>query len=52
VAFETTLGSFTVELNSEQAPVTVKNFLRYVEDGSYVGSIFHRVIPGFMLQGG
>ncbi|SJN56127.1 Peptidyl-prolyl cis-trans isomerase A precursor [Vibrio ruber DSM 16370] len=52
VAFETTLGSFTVELNSEQAPVTVKNFLRYVEDGSYVGSIFHRVIPGFMVQGG
>ncbi|MDW6001664.1 peptidylprolyl isomerase [Vibrio mangrovi] len=52
VEFETTLGSFTVELNSEKAPVTVENFLRYVEDGSYVGSIFHRVIPGFMVQGG
>ncbi|MDW6093669.1 peptidylprolyl isomerase [Vibrio rhizosphaerae] len=52
VTFETTLGSFTVELNAKQAPVTVKNFLRYVEDGSYVGSIFHRVIPGFMVQGG
>ncbi|SHO58464.1 peptidylprolyl isomerase [Vibrio quintilis] len=52
VVFETTLGNFTVELDAEKAPVTVKNFLRYVEDGSYAGSIFHRVIPGFMVQGG
>ncbi len=52
VKFETNLGSFTVELNSAKAPVTSKNFLRYVKDGSYVGSIFHRVIPGFMVQGG
>ncbi len=52
VAFETTLGSFTVELNQEQAPITVANFLKYVEDGSYKGTIFHRIIPGFMAQGG
>lgn len=52
VDFETTLGNFTVELNEQQAPVTVANFIRYVEDGSYVGSQFHRVIPGFMAQGG
>lgn len=52
VAFETTLGSFTVELNEEKAPITVANFLKYVEDGSYQGTIFHRVIPGFMAQGG
>ncbi|MGB7998123.1 peptidyl-prolyl cis-trans isomerase [Photobacterium halotolerans] len=52
VAIETSLGEFVVELNEEQAPVTTKNFLRYVEDGSYVGTIFHRVIPGFMAQGG
>lgn len=52
VVFDTTLGSFTVELNEEQAPITVKNFLDYVNDGSYVGSQFHRIIPGFMAQGG
>jgi peptidyl-prolyl cis-trans isomerase A (cyclophilin A) len=52
VVFETTQGNFTVELDADKAPVTVKNFLRYVEDGSYAGSIFHRVIPGFMVQGG
>ncbi|MBM4939946.1 peptidyl-prolyl cis-trans isomerase [Vibrio parahaemolyticus] len=52
VAFETTLGSFTVELNEEKAPITVANFLKYVEDGSYEGTIFHRIIPGFMAQGG
>ncbi len=52
VQFETTLGSFTVELNEEKAPVTVANFLRYVEDGSYVGTQFHRIIPNFMAQGG
>lgn len=52
VLIETNLGAFTVALNSEKAPITVHNFLRYVKDGSYVGSIFHRVIPGFMAQGG
>ena len=52
VNIETTLGNFTVELNQEQAPISVGNFLKYVEDGSYEGSQFHRVIPGFMAQGG
>ncbi|NLS13122.1 peptidyl-prolyl cis-trans isomerase [Vibrio sp. SM6] len=52
VTFETTLGTIVIELNQEQAPITVANFMRYVEDGSYVGSQFHRVIPGFMAQGG
>lgn len=52
VVFETTLGSFTVSLNEEKAPISVGNFIKYVNDGSYVGSQFHRVIPGFMAQGG
>lgn len=52
VAVSTSLGDFTLELADEKAPVTVKNFLSYVEDESYNGSIFHRVIPGFMAQGG
>ncbi|MGD8173167.1 peptidylprolyl isomerase [Vibrio sp. TRT 21S02] len=52
VMFETNLGPFVVELNSEKAPITAANFLKYVKDGSYVGSQFHRVIPGFMAQGG
>ncbi|KII81052.1 hypothetical protein PL18_01930 [Vibrio renipiscarius] len=52
VEMETNLGSVIIELNSEKAPVSVANFLKYVEDGSYVGTQFHRVIPGFMAQGG
>lgn len=52
VKFETTLGNFTVELNPEKAPKSVANFLKYVEDKHYDGTIFHRVIPGFMAQGG
>lgn len=52
VEFETTIGAFTVELNQEKAPLTVANFLKYVNDGSYVGTQFHRVIPNFMAQGG
>lgn len=52
VSVETTLGNFTIELNQEKAPLSAANFLRYVDDGSYVGSQFHRVIPGFMAQGG
>ncbi|MFA0524170.1 peptidylprolyl isomerase [Vibrio sp. 10N.222.52.C3] len=52
VNVETTLGDFTIELNQEQAPVSAENFLKYVADGSYEGTIFHRVIPGFMAQGG
>jgi len=52
VKFETTLGNFTVKLDRAKAPVTVKNFLNYVKEGHYNGTIFHRVIPGFMAQGG
>lgn len=52
VAIETTLGTFVVQLDSERAPLTVKNFLHYVRTGFYDGTIFHRVIPGFVIQGG
>lgn len=52
VKFTTTAGEFIIELNSEKAPITVKNFLTYVEEGFYTGTIFHRIIPGFMAQGG
>ena len=52
VRFETSLGGFTLELDAEKAPVTVANFLAYVDDGFFDGLIFHRVIPGFMVQGG
>ena len=52
VTFETTHGSFAVALEPESAPKTVENFLAYVRDGHYDGTIFHRIIAGFMIQGG
>jgi len=52
VKLTTSKGDITIELNEEKAPVTSANFLRYVNDGFYAGTIFHRVIPGFMIQGG
>ncbi len=52
VKFETTMGDFTIELNEEKAPETVKNFMSYVESGHYDGTIFHRIINNFMVQGG
>lgn len=52
VRFETSLGSFTLDLDAAKAPVTVANFLAYVDEGFFDGLIFHRVIPGFMVQGG
>ena len=52
VIFSTSLGDFTIELFADEAPITVDNFLQYVKDGYYDGTIFHRVIPGFMIQGG
>lgn len=52
VQLETTKGAITIELNSEKAPKTVENFLSYVKSGHYEGTIFHRVIDGFMVQGG
>ncbi|MDQ3196062.1 MAG: peptidylprolyl isomerase, partial [Pseudomonadota bacterium] len=52
VKIETTQGDFTVELYPEKAPKTVENFLQYVREGFYEDTIFHRVIQGFMVQGG
>ena len=52
VQITTTLGSFVMELNPERAPQTVEHFLQYVEEGHYVGTIFHRVIQGFIAQTG
>lgn len=52
VAFDTNLGTIVIELNQEKAPRTVANFLGYVKSGHYDGTIFHRVIKDFMIQGG
>jgi peptidyl-prolyl cis-trans isomerase B (cyclophilin B) len=52
VKLATSMGDIVVELNEDKAPVTVENFLNYVRDGFYDGTIFHRVIPNFMVQGG
>lgn len=52
VVIETTKGNITVELDAENAPNTVANFLTYVDDGYFTDTIFHRVIPNFMVQGG
>ena len=52
VIFSTSMGDITIELLSEEAPITAKNFLDYVDAGFFDGTIFHRVIPGFVIQGG
>ena len=52
VRIHTNMGDIVIELNHDKAPKTVDNFLRYVREGHYDGTIFHRVIPGFMIQGG
>jgi len=52
VLLETSEGSITLELDAEKAPVTVENFMNYVRDGFFDETIFHRVIPNFMIQGG
>lgn len=52
VVMETSLGRIVIELDAEKAPNTTKNFLDYVESKFYDGTIFHRVVPGFMIQGG
>lgn len=52
VVIETSLGNITVELYQDEAPISVENFLTYVRDDFYTGTIFHRVIKGFMVQGG
>jgi len=52
VVLDTSKGPITLELYPDKAPITVENFLKYVDDGFYDNLIFHRVIPGFMIQGG
>lgn len=52
VTLHTTMGNIVLQLDSERAPVTVANFLQYVQSGFYEGTVFHRVIPRFMIQGG
>jgi len=52
VIFETIHGTFTVELFPKEAPITVENFLRYVDDKHFDGTVFHRIVPGFVIQGG
>ena len=52
VIVKTSMGSFNIELYPDKAPETVKNFLLYVDEGFYAGTLFHRVIDGFMIQGG
>jgi peptidyl-prolyl cis-trans isomerase B (cyclophilin B) len=52
IVMETSMGTITIELNEDKAPVTVQNFLAYVDEGHYDNTIFHRVISNFMIQGG
>lgn len=52
VKLQTNFGDITIELNAEKAPITVANFLQYVDNGFFDGTIFHRVIDNFMIQGG
>jgi len=52
VVIQTNKGTFEVQLNHDKAPITTENFLRYVNEGFYDGTVFHRVIPKFMIQGG
>jgi peptidyl-prolyl cis-trans isomerase B (cyclophilin B) len=52
VLVDTTKGEFLVELYADKAPLTVANFLRYVDENFYIGTLFHRVVKGFMIQGG
>jgi cyclophilin family peptidyl-prolyl cis-trans isomerase len=52
LTFKTTKGAFTVELFEDDAPISSENFLAYVDSGHFNGTVFHRVIPGFMIQGG
>ena len=52
LVFETTLGNFEVELFEKEAPISAKNFQEYVDEGFFDGLLFHRIMPGFMIQGG
>jgi len=52
IRFETTLGDFTIELFEKEAPQSVANFTRYIVESFFDGTIFHRIVPGFVIQGG
>jgi cyclophilin family peptidyl-prolyl cis-trans isomerase len=52
IRFETTLGTFTIELFEKDAPISAANFMKYVDEGFFDGTIFHRIVPGFVIQGG
>ena len=52
IRFETTLGNFTIELYEDKAPVSAENFLKYVDEAFFDGTVFHRIVPGFVIQGG
>jgi peptidyl-prolyl cis-trans isomerase A (cyclophilin A) len=52
IRFETSLGDFTIELFDKEAPESVANFTRYIDDEFFDGTIFHRIVPGFVIQGG
>jgi len=52
ILFETSLGDFTIELLEKEAPESVANFTRYIDDKFFDGTIFHRIVPGFVIQGG
>ncbi|HIB83066.1 MAG TPA: peptidyl-prolyl cis-trans isomerase, partial [Chromatiaceae bacterium] len=52
ILIETSMGNIEVQLDAEKAPITVDNFRAYITEGFYAGTLFHRVIPNFMIQGG
>ena len=52
ILFETTLGDFKIEFFEKEAPISVANFKKYIEDAFFDGTIFHRIVPGFVIQGG
>jgi peptidyl-prolyl cis-trans isomerase A (cyclophilin A) len=52
ILFETSLGNFKIEFFEKEAPISVANFKKYIDDGFFDGTIFHRIVPGFVIQGG
>jgi peptidyl-prolyl cis-trans isomerase A (cyclophilin A) len=52
ILFETSLGNFKIEFFEKEAPISVANFRKYIDDGHFDGTIFHRIVPGFVIQGG
>jgi len=52
ILFETTLGDFKIEFFEKEAPLSVANFRKYIDGGFFNGTIFHRIVPGFVIQGG